>query len=167
MFCCFFKQKTAYEMRISDWSSDVCSSDLVERGEVDQRLEHQRVEAVRVAGDGVARAGVGQQQLLQRRALDRRLAFGGDQRCALDRVVGEVGVERRVVLQVQLGLALLDLVQRRQADVKVAPLDPPPHLPVAERQKQGADGCAVHAGVGKDMKEDGRGGREGAIQYGL
>src|SRR3546814_6520287 len=34
LFCCsiyfffFFKQKTAYEMRISDWSSDVCSSDL-------------------------------------------------------------------------------------------------------------------------------------------
>src|SRR3546814_1360871 len=27
----FFKQKTAYEMRISDWSSDVCSSDLVFR----------------------------------------------------------------------------------------------------------------------------------------
>src|SRR3546814_2414534 len=26
----FFKQKTAYEMRISDWSSDVCSSDLEE-----------------------------------------------------------------------------------------------------------------------------------------
>src|SRR3546814_9207037 len=31
----FFKQKTAYEMRISDWSSDVCSSDL-------QGAEHQR-----------------------------------------------------------------------------------------------------------------------------
>src|SRR3546814_14335083 len=33
IYCCyllffFFKQKTAYEMRISDWSSDVCSSDL-------------------------------------------------------------------------------------------------------------------------------------------
>src|SRR3546814_6231066 len=32
MFCCsvffFCKQETAYEMRISDWSSDVCSSDL-------------------------------------------------------------------------------------------------------------------------------------------
>src|SRR3546814_1830362 len=27
----FFKQKTAYEMRISDWSSDVCSSDLLAR----------------------------------------------------------------------------------------------------------------------------------------
>src|SRR3546814_5316133 len=30
-FFFFFKQKTAYEMRISDWSSDVCSSDLVLR----------------------------------------------------------------------------------------------------------------------------------------
>src|SRR3546814_6266671 len=30
VICCFFffKQKTAYELRISDWSSDVCSSDL-------------------------------------------------------------------------------------------------------------------------------------------
>src|SRR3546814_6659639 len=28
----FFKQKTAYEMRISDWSSDVCSSDLLAAG---------------------------------------------------------------------------------------------------------------------------------------
>src|SRR3546814_6303110 len=27
----FFKQKTAYEMRISDWSSDVCSSDLLDQ----------------------------------------------------------------------------------------------------------------------------------------
>src|SRR3546814_10415480 len=58
----FFKQKTAYEMRISDWSSDVCSSDLireddprcgVQRGE--GRADHgraggdsQRVEGVRV-----------------------------------------------------------------------------------------------------------------------
>src|SRR3546814_5421493 len=32
MLIFFFKQKTAYEMRISDWSSDVCSSDLPSRG---------------------------------------------------------------------------------------------------------------------------------------
>src|SRR3546814_2314949 len=31
VFFFFFKQKTAYEMRISDWSSDVCSSDLAAR----------------------------------------------------------------------------------------------------------------------------------------
>src|SRR3546814_7999723 len=32
--CCFFffKQKAAYDMRISDWSSDVCSSDLYDKG---------------------------------------------------------------------------------------------------------------------------------------
>src|SRR3546814_14005963 len=41
-FIFFFKQKTAYEMRISDWSSDVCSSDL-------HRGERQLVEAERDA----------------------------------------------------------------------------------------------------------------------
>src|SRR3546814_9622821 len=30
MYLFFFKQKTAYEMRISDWSSDLCSSDLLD-----------------------------------------------------------------------------------------------------------------------------------------
>src|SRR3546814_13948801 len=40
--CFFFKQKTAYEMRISDWSSDVCSSDL-------HILESARLEAGREA----------------------------------------------------------------------------------------------------------------------
>src|SRR3546814_1310625 len=33
LFFFFFKQKTAYEMRISDWSSDVCSSDLERPGD--------------------------------------------------------------------------------------------------------------------------------------
>src|SRR3546814_11036081 len=39
----FFKQKTAYEMRISDWSSDVCSSDL--------EIAARRVGAVPVEAD--------------------------------------------------------------------------------------------------------------------
>src|SRR3546814_6881759 len=38
----FFKQKTAYELRISDWSSDVCSSDLVRVGPVRPRPEQRR-----------------------------------------------------------------------------------------------------------------------------
>src|SRR3546814_9709965 len=47
--CClclffFFKQKTAYEMRISDWSSDVCSSDLVARPKQASALELQQLE---------------------------------------------------------------------------------------------------------------------------
>src|SRR3546814_14559533 len=40
----FFKQKTAYEMRISDWSSDVCSSDL---GQHRRRPHHHRGEGLR------------------------------------------------------------------------------------------------------------------------
>src|SRR3546814_18463189 len=37
LFFFFFKQKTAYEMRISDWSSDVCSSDLLSSRPSEQR----------------------------------------------------------------------------------------------------------------------------------
>src|SRR3546814_4167709 len=45
----FFKQKTAYELRISDWSSDVCSSDLLSRiaelqiGRLAKRLAERRL----------------------------------------------------------------------------------------------------------------------------
>src|SRR3546814_17736141 len=56
--CCvlffFFKQKTAYEMRISDWSSDVCSSDLAAAGVVDRDYDAPAKKIVDVAGIGVA-----------------------------------------------------------------------------------------------------------------
>src|SRR3546814_1313212 len=66
----FFKQKTAYEMRISDWSSDVCSSDLDralerrhiagrQRGRIDRRFEHPHLHLfaeVEWIGAGEARA---------------------------------------------------------------------------------------------------------------
>src|SRR3546814_5400901 len=51
----FFKQKTAYEMRISDWSSDVCSSDL-------HALAHQ-------VGDETSRAYRRGDALLKRRVV--------------------------------------------------------------------------------------------------
>src|SRR3546814_3158985 len=44
----FFKQKTAYEMRISDWSSDVCSSDLSA-----QRLDRLRMAMAGYVPDGL------------------------------------------------------------------------------------------------------------------
>src|SRR3546814_632204 len=62
MLVVFFKQKTAYEMRISDWSSDVCSSDL------DFRLEYRHDEdflwlkpwgGVEVTSDGAVWGGIG------------------------------------------------------------------------------------------------------------
>src|SRR3546814_2294343 len=62
----FFKQKTAYEMRISDWSSDVCSSDLqiVEREEaverrVARREPAQQPHAHRFADHGYRREEAG------------------------------------------------------------------------------------------------------------
>src|SRR3546814_1255688 len=48
----FFKQKTAYEMRISDWSSDVCSSDLTGHGAARARWLLQRPHAHRHAPPG-------------------------------------------------------------------------------------------------------------------
>src|SRR3546814_7845146 len=55
-FFFFFKQKTAYEMRISDWSSDVCSSDLWE--------------AISLAAESLARLDVA--SALAALALERR-----------------------------------------------------------------------------------------------
>src|SRR3546814_8039392 len=51
----FFKQKTAYEMRISDWSSDVCSSDLVApHASEDQHLQQDAGDRDGEEGDGEA-----------------------------------------------------------------------------------------------------------------
>src|SRR3546814_3487502 len=49
LFFFFFKQKAAYEVRISDWSSDVCSSDLA--------LEEEAADEIALGNDGVQRAG--------------------------------------------------------------------------------------------------------------
>src|SRR3546814_9491026 len=49
---CVFKQKTTYEMRISDWSSDVCSSDLSDA--VEPRIENGRVALIPEIGAALA-----------------------------------------------------------------------------------------------------------------
>src|SRR3546814_6827212 len=65
--CCifFFKQKTAYELRISDWSSDVCSSDLEQ---IVQDAEHRLLHLA-----GILRAA-DQDQLLGEVDRDHRFA---------------------------------------------------------------------------------------------
>src|SRR3546814_3129731 len=66
----FFKQKTAYEMRISDWSSDVCSSDLLPQDAVVEAGGRQAA---------VVRGEVGAQVMLHRAAQ----RFGGRRHAAL------------------------------------------------------------------------------------
>src|SRR3546814_8658846 len=85
----FFKQKTAYEMRISDWSSDVCSSDLelgaalqsaqarrVGRGDVDHQVvghRPQRRRAQHIVADRVDRIAVLAEIDADRRSEERRV----------------------------------------------------------------------------------------------
>src|SRR3546814_10652584 len=56
LFFFFFKQKTAYEMRISDWSSDMCSSDLQARNRAaDVQLQQQQLAAAGADGNQAGR----------------------------------------------------------------------------------------------------------------
>src|SRR3546814_1377780 len=57
-FFFFFKQKTAYEMRISDWSSDVCSSDLLVDVGVGQTARSLDTDLLFLAGTLVLRRNV-------------------------------------------------------------------------------------------------------------
>src|SRR3546814_6392386 len=70
LFC--FKQKTAYEMRIKDWSSDVCSSDLIDPSAPEEMAEVEAINAGLVeralAMDGTCTGedgiGIGKQEWL-------------------------------------------------------------------------------------------------------
>src|SRR3546814_2164886 len=59
----FFKQKTAYEMRISDWSSDVCSSDLRAVVRFDERTVAAKIDRA-LTYRGAARSVVGMAAIL-------------------------------------------------------------------------------------------------------
>src|SRR3546814_10638182 len=81
-FFFFCKQKTAYEMRISDWSSDVCSSDLLE---VDERRLERRGQRAHL--DIVARHDA-RPQLLRHRV---GAAAAGDGARRFGELAGELG----------------------------------------------------------------------------
>src|SRR3546814_8398126 len=87
----FFKQKTAYEMRISDWSSDVCSSDLIDVG-----IDAQHV---------------GRGHVLARRDFGNRDALG----LMLDVELADAAVEPLRQLGARLADARKDDVFRRHA----------------------------------------------------
>src|SRR3546814_10179961 len=77
----FFKQKTAYEMRMSDWSSDVCSSDL---GQEARAARHD------AAGDE-HRQPEARRGRLHRIQLVRRAAEAADQQAGASQVLQQIG----------------------------------------------------------------------------
>src|SRR3546814_2441169 len=94
MMCLFFfKQKTAYEMRISDWSSDVCSSDLEqamsERKELTDEYLLMRYCALCMSRDEDADAIRYARDII---AADRALQ---DERDALDAEIGRASCRER------------------------------------------------------------------------
>src|SRR3546814_2799887 len=100
MYCIFFfKQKTAYEMRISDWSSDVCSSDLRARVLAHLRDEASLLErshhAVDVHAADRGDLGPGHRLLVgdDGQALQRRAREAG--RLALEHEPLDVGGDRK------------------------------------------------------------------------
>src|SRR3546814_4251939 len=103
----FFKQKTAYEMRISDWSSDVCSSDL-------QRLAHVQVQVV---GRFVEQQHVGLLPRDQRQRQARALAAGEAIDALEGTVAGEVPLAEEVAERLRGGVRrqLAQVVDRRSA----------------------------------------------------
>src|SRR3546814_9313386 len=80
----FFKQKTAYEMRISDWSSDVCSSDLGETQEIPRRID-----------ESVERVGLAQCLAAARRTACMLPCRMPVERIAGDREIGILGQHDR------------------------------------------------------------------------
>src|SRR3546814_17831073 len=68
----FFKQKTAYEMRISDWSSDVCSSDLAQNAGLSSAdgVETGLTEKFKAAGKPIGGFETAREQLMLFETLD-------------------------------------------------------------------------------------------------
>src|SRR3546814_9141917 len=87
----FFKQKTAYEMRISDWSSDVCSSDLREAHAVVERAAVTVIAAV-----GNRRDEFMQQVAMRSMQFDQVDAGAVGPLCRLDEQIGRAAWRERV-----------------------------------------------------------------------
>src|SRR3546814_9912333 len=76
VYCLLYKQKTAYEMRISDWSSDGCSSDRDQRSAAE--AEEGQKEARRREGDREAEDDLDEPPEAARRLAERQRQTGDD-----------------------------------------------------------------------------------------
>src|SRR3546814_19341174 len=100
--CLFFKQKTAYEMRISDWSSDVCSSDLLGQ-EVYIALTKADTGRGIVAGVSVAFIAI----------IADRLIAAGAQRARRRLAIGSASCRERVCQYVSISVVAVSLKKKK------------------------------------------------------
>src|SRR3546814_17154044 len=120
----FFKQKTAYEMRISDWSSDVCSSDLlvaVRAGDITQVGPwHVKLDTIEpVAGPNwtalearlLVRYGPGGKVTRMARSEERRVGKGGSVRVDLG--------GRRIIKKKNRQQTVLTLVYQDKQEIRI------------------------------------------------
>src|SRR3546814_1612503 len=110
MILFFFKQKTAYEMRISDWSSDVCSSDLDRSEVIERQLDNinvgaknigirivdLRIKKIDLPTDSTVIRDVYRRMSAQRQQVASRLRAEGDEQSQTIR--SEADRERTVIL---------------------------------------------------------------------
>src|SRR3546814_6529087 len=84
LYVCFFKQKTAYELRISDWSSDVCSSDLLiekmAQAQEQRQVQQQKLDEAELI-----------QKQLELSKIDENTALAQERRA---RVLADIGLAR-------------------------------------------------------------------------
>src|SRR3546814_14859198 len=135
MYVVFFKQKPAYEMRISDWSSDGCSSDLLAR-EVDT-IREQIPQALRGVEAFLDRYGLGQR-------VRELAAVGSDD---LSRLASRAGG-----YAIAAGSGIADFVLVLVVAIFLAS-DPAtyrrgllPMLPVRSEERRVGDGCGSTGG---------------------
>src|SRR3546814_15853765 len=113
MYFCFFffKQKTAYEMRISDWSSDVCSSDLAtlpDRGRAERPHHRQPLPE----GRGAARAMIAMALALL--AVVALVAAVGPATGYADGQIGRASCRERVCQYVSISVVAVSLKKKQQ-----------------------------------------------------
>src|SRR3546814_19951756 len=136
----FFKQKTAYEMRISDWSSDVCSSDLTDHG---------------------GQRGAGLQPEQTDRGGDRQFeeVAGADQRRGAGDAMGDAALPVKQIGQSGIEIDLDQDRHRQQRDDQRMVDD----LPALEGEQQDQRG---QKGNQRDRRTDERsGGKEGVSTW--
>src|SRR3546814_724951 len=98
LFVFFFKQKTAYEMRISDWSSDVCSSDLLrEQGRTTMVVRKGERDLGAIGLMDTPRAAAKEAiERLKALGITRMIMISGDNQKVATAIAEQVGIDEAV-----------------------------------------------------------------------